>query len=203
MKHGVYLYWDIHYMQSPNGGQAWRRMNGTPVNLPVVADDGGEADRITLDDEFECHTWLASFLVKDGKSHFLYLAQTNPPRQHYVRYDLATAKRDRDVQPEFKGDRLSLRGLDGFFASRAREPRSPLYCVGRDAGSNRLVCLVSDDNGNTWRDHAVSDVVINPYAIGGCREATADGWIIGSFTDQTPEGGGKVYFFRIPAARKP
>jgi len=72
--------------------------------------------------------------------------------------------------------------------------------VGRDAGSNRLVCLVSDDNGNTWRDHAVSDVLINPYAIGGCRKVTADGWIIGSFTDQTPEGGGKVYFFRIPAA---
>ena len=38
---------------------------------------------------------------------------------------------------------------------------------------------------------------------GGCREVTADGWIIGSFTDQTPEGGGKVYFFRMPAARKP
>ncbi|NOS72281.1 MAG: hypothetical protein HOP33_20445 [Verrucomicrobia bacterium] len=92
---------------------------------------------------------------------------------------------------------------DGFFATPAREPHSPLYCVGQDAASNRLVCLESEDNGETWRDHAVSEAVMNPYAIGGRREVTADGWIIGSFTDQTPEGGGKVYFFCIPAARKP
>ena len=84
-----------------------------------------------------------------------------------------------------------------------RNSRSRLYCGGRDAGSNRLVCLASDDNGDAWRDHAVSEAVINPYAIGGCREVTADDWIIGPFTDQTSEGGGKVYFFRIPAARKP
>jgi hypothetical protein len=50
----------------------------------------------------------------------------------------------------------------------------------------------------------VSDLVSNPYAIGGCREVTADGWIIGSFTEQiaptTDSGGGsKVYFFRIRA----
>ncbi len=67
--------------------------------------------------------------------------------------------------------------------------------MGRDAASNRLVFPASDDNGDTWRDYAVSEAVINPYAIGGCREVTADGWIIGSFTDQTPEGGGKVYIF--------
>jgi hypothetical protein len=198
-KHGVYLYWDIHYLQSPDGGTAWRTMSGQPVSPPVIADEGGPADRVTLDDEFNVHTWLSSFLAKDGKAHFLYLAQTNPPRQHYVRYDLRTAKRERDVQPEFKGGQLSLRGLDGFLATRAGEPRATLYCVGRDAKESRLVCLASDDNGDTWRDHAVGETVTNPYAIGGCREVTSDGWIIGSFTEQVPTNGGKVYFFRIPA----
>src|SRR5438128_969485 len=177
-------------------------MSGKPVGLPVVADEGGPADRITLDDEFEVHTWLSSFLVKDGKAHFLYLAQTNPPRQHYVRYDLKTARRDIDLQPEFKGQQLSLRGLDGFFATHLKKPGSTLYCIGRDASANRLVCLASDDHGLTWRDYAVSPLVTNPYSIGGCREVTADGWLIGSFTDQiastTDSGGGsKVYFFRI------
>jgi hypothetical protein len=101
----------------------WRTMRGTSVRLPAVADEGGPADRITLDDEFEVHTWLSSFLVKDAKAHFLYLAQTNPPRQHYVRYDLKTARREVDLQPEFKGRRLSLRGLDGFLATRSGEGR--------------------------------------------------------------------------------
>ena len=202
-KEGVYLYWDIHYLQSPDGGVTWRTMGGKAVVPPVIADEGGPAERVTLDDEFNSHTWLSSFLVKDSKAHFLYLAQMQPPRQHYVRYDLRTAKRELDIQPEFKGNQLSLRGLDGFFATRTAEPDATLYCVGRDAGASRLVCLASDDNGSTWRDHAVSETVINPYAIGGCREVTADGWIIGSFTDQiSTNGSGKVYFFRIPASAK-
>jgi hypothetical protein len=204
VKHGAYLYWDIHYLQSPDGGQAWRQMNGTPVNLPVVADEGGPADRITLDDEFECHTWLSNFLVKEGKAHFLYLAQTNPPRQHCVRYDLGSARREVDRQPEFRGDTLSLRGLDGFFASTRGKPGARLYCVNRDATQPRLACLASDDNGTTWHDYAVSEPVKSPYAIGGCREVTADGWVIGSFTDvpvdpKDSEQPSKVYFLKIRA----
>jgi hypothetical protein len=203
-KHGVYLYWDIHYLQSPDGGSHWRTMAGKPVALPVVADEGGPADRITLDDEFDVHTWLSSFLIQGGKAHFLYLAQSKAPRQHYVRYDLKTARRDLDIQPEFKGRQLSLRGLDGFFATHRARPGSSLYCVGRDASANRLICLASDDRGVRWRDYAVSDPVANPYSIGGCREVTADGWVIGSFTEQiaptTDSGGGsKVYFFKIRA----
>src|SRR5262249_26012299 len=125
-------------------------------------------------------------------------------RQHYVRYDLKTAQREIDLQPEFKGRNLSLRGLDGFFATHRTRSGSALYCIGRDASANRLVCLASDDQGASWRDHAVSDAVTNPYSIGGCRDVSADGWIIGSFTDQiastTDSGGGsKVYFFRIRA----
>jgi len=209
----VYLYWDIHYLQSPDGGHAWRGLNGAPVRLPVVADDTGPADRITLDDEFECHTWLSSFLVHGDKAHFLYLAQCQPPRQHYVRYDLRTARRERDQQPDFRGQQLSLRGLDGFFAVQRGQTGATLYCVGRDAHQPRLVCLASRDNGTTWQDYAVSQPVHSPYAIGGCRAVTADGWIIGAFTDipSAPAGGGpapaRVYFFKIkadqPAPRHP
>jgi hypothetical protein len=200
----VYLYWDIHYLQSPDGGLTWRRMDGTPVQLPVVADETGPSDRITLDDELTCHTWLSNFLVKEGKAHFLYLAQTNPPRQHYVRYDLRSAKRELDRQPEFRGETLSLRGLDGFFASTRGRPGARLYCIGKDANQSRLACLASDDNGTTWHDYAVSEPVISPYAIGGCREVTADGWVIGSFTDSgAPVAGAaaeaKVYFIKFRA----
>jgi hypothetical protein len=205
-KKGVYLYWDIHYLQSPDGGVSWRTMNGSPVEPPVVADEHGPADRITLDDEFDAHTWLSSFMVHGGKAHFLYLAQMQAPRQHYVRYDLASATRELDVQPQFKGETLQIRSLDGFFATRSAEPAATTYVVARDADSPRLVCLASDDHGSTWRDHAVSAPFINPYSIGGCREVTPDGWIIGSFTEQVAStldsgGGSKVHFFRIRADR--
>ena len=71
-RHGEYLYWDIHHMLSRDGGASWRNLDGGELSLPVGADESGSALRITLDDEFDRHTWLSSFLVKDGKVHFLY-----------------------------------------------------------------------------------------------------------------------------------
>lgn len=67
----------------------------------------------------------------------------------------------------------------------------------------RLACLRSDDNGATSHDHAHSEPFRRPYSVGGCREITPDGFIIGSFTDVTAEKkdgglGGRVHFFRIP-----
>ena len=201
-KHGVYLYWDIHYMRSPDGGHRWETLHGAPLELPVVADQGGPSDRITRDDEFEAHTWLSSFMAKDGKVHFVYLAQTDPPREHYARCDLKTGARDVDIWPEFSGERISLRGLDGFFATRASLPGAPLYCVASAQG--RIGCLASDDNGQTWYDYALSEDAYTTYSIGGCRELTADGFVIGSFTDrlaspQDTGGQSHVYFFKVQA----
>ncbi len=202
-KHGQYLYWDIHHLVSRDGGQSWSTMAGKPTTLPVVADDGGPAQRITLDDEFEVHTWLSSLMAKDGKVHFLYMAQTKPTaREHYVRYDAETGRQDVRIWPEFRGKTMSLMGLSGAFAARASLDGGSLYCVSNASG--RIACLASDDNGRTWYDYAVSDKTYRPYSIGGCRELTADGYLIGSFTNQSAspaEVSGKcsVYFFRIQA----
>ncbi len=216
-KNDEYLYTDIHYMQSGDGGKTWRKMDGTPLDLPVVADYHGPADQVNLDDEYDHHTWLSSFMVKGGKLHFVYkyAAPGDRARQHYVRYDVKTARREVDVWPEFKGDRISLSHVDGFFASRAEWPGSPLYCVLAQDG--RVACLRSDDNGEGWQDHAISErrfatheKMSNPYAIGGCREVTADGYVIGSFTDRIPDpdqvsdltapgAAAPVYFFKFRA----
>jgi hypothetical protein len=111
VKHGVYLYWDIHAIRSRDGGETWQKLDGTPLTLPILADDTGPTDRISADDEFEVHTWLSSFLARDGKLHFLYLAQSKPSRQHYVRYDLRSGRRDLDLSPQFKGQTIRLEGL--------------------------------------------------------------------------------------------
>lgn len=202
------LYWSIQHLESRDGGETWQAFGGRLVAVPVAADETGPSDRITLDDEFDASTWLSNVLVEGDKAHFLYLARTEPPRQHHVRYDVATGRRELDHQPSLSGGRLGIRSLDGFFAADGRQPGGPLYCVAADEDAARLVCLVSFDQGSTWHDHAASEPFTRPYAIGGCRELLPDGSLIGSFTDVsgTREAGnlrGRVYFFRVPAARRP
>ncbi|NLC57217.1 MAG: hypothetical protein GX774_10300 [Armatimonadetes bacterium] len=181
-KHGVYLYWDIHYMRSRDGGQSWQKLDGTSLSLPVVADNTGPAEGIIREDEYPVHTWLSSFLVRAGKLHFVYQAWTQPARQYYLRYDLATGQREVEHSPEWGGETIRVAGLDGFLASSAAAPNAPLYVVHNQNG--RIACLVSHDHGVTWRDHALSRQRFGPYAISGCREITADGYLIGAFTDR-------------------
>ncbi|MHB9027159.1 MAG: two-component regulator propeller domain-containing protein, partial [Candidatus Latescibacterota bacterium] len=83
----------------------------------------------------------------------------------------------------------------GFFAKRDSLPNGPLYCISNAGG--KIGCLASDDNGATWYDYAVSAGTFNPYAVGGCRTITDDGYIIGSFTDS--QAIGKVIFIKIKA----
>ena len=195
---GTMTYRSIHIMHTPDAGETWRNLDGSPLTPPIVADDTGPAERVNLKDEVDASNWLSNFLARDGKGQFLYLSTVNPPRQHYVRYDLKTGKRELDVQPVFKGRTIALHGLDGFFAAS----KETLYCVGHTA-DQRIGCLASDDNGATWRDHALSEPLDGLYAVGGCRAVTADGFIIGSFTQSPSKGGGsKVYFLRISTRAK-
>ncbi len=136
--------------------------------------------------------------VTDGKAHFAYMAQTDPPREHYLRYDLASGERDQHRHPEFRGEQISLLGLSGFFVT---EPGSPglIYFVGNDAG--RIGCLRSGDNGQTWTDYARTAKTYAPYAIGGYR-ITDQGSIVGTFTQQRASEDvldfqSDVYFFMI------
>ena len=143
-----------------------------------------------------------------SKVHFLYLAQSSPPRQHYVRYDRQTGNRDKDLQPNFGDGRAAIRGLDGFFAVDRKEKETVLYCIGRDP-EGHVVCLRSADEGETWNPHAKTRETYQVYSLGGCRTSCLIGtkggkpYIIGSFTDQrgdnaSGEQKSRVFFFRIP-----
>jgi len=204
VKHGEYLYWDIHHAFSDDGGESfssWLPDEGgsRKLNLPIIADDTGDALRMTLDDEFDVHTWLASGMATADHWHGLYLAQTTPARQHYLRYDLRTGLRQFDRYPEVAGQTIALRGLDGFFAADPANPKR-LYLLGNDGGY--LACLVSHDAGETWQDYARSDQPYGLYSIGGSRRLARNGDILGTFTDQVQpdevtDRKSKVYFFRI------
>ncbi len=196
---GKMTYRSIHFVHSRDGGVTWHNADGSPLTPPIVADDSGPAARVNLDDELDGSSWLSSFRAREGKGHFLYQSYSAPPRQHYVRYDLTTGKRELDITPTFKGEAIELSGLDGFFAASA----TTLYCVGHTPDS-RIGCLASDDNGLTWRDHAISERIESLYAVGGARSVTADGCVIGSLTSAATTQSGataQVYFFRIPAVK--
>ena len=75
-KHDVYLYWDIHRIQSADGGLTWNTPLGNALHPPLPADDPGIGTWVIKDDEYQVHTWLSSFAVTQNKVHYLYLAQT-------------------------------------------------------------------------------------------------------------------------------
>ena len=214
-------YWDIHAMRSPDGGKNWQKLDGTRLERTPVADNSGPTERVTLDDEFETHTWLASLLAKDGKLHFVYKARAfekvagesgAPPRQHYVRYDQSSGKKELDHYPEFRGEKLVIRGSHCLLSASLSIRNSPLYCVGYEApwmNRCRLVCLASDDNGETWYDYAVSDKDFMPTGVGGFRQLTDDGLVVGTFTDLVDvddvddldmfDARHRIYFLKIQA----
>lgn len=161
-----YTYWSIHVIRSRNGGLAWENLEKTPLSTPIVADESGQTTRINLDDEFAppgtwASTWLSSFIVKNGKAHFAYRALTEPARQHYVRYDIKTGKKDKDIFPTWKGEKVSIENLDGFFATTP-EADSPLYYISAQKNSPQIAGLYSLDNGDTWKDYALGDPLPTP-----------------------------------------
>src|SRR5262249_32948383 len=124
------------------------------------------------------------FLVKGDKVHFVYNAQPPVNRQHYVRYDLATSQIDRNVFP-FEGDGVSISNLDGVCSTR--RSIKEIFCVSKSNGNNidsRIVVLKSKDSVLTCRKHAVGSLSLT-YAVGGSPNVTNDGYIIGSYTDNT------------------
>ena len=116
----------------------------------------------------------------------------------YVRYDLKNHVLERKSADDFRGETITPLNLDGFFATETDTPESTLYCVTR-AGT-RIVCIASDDQGESWYDYAISKPFRNPYSVGGLRAVTEDGFIIGSFTDQGVEEDphSSVHFIKIP-----
>jgi len=187
-----FVYWDIHFAWSPDGGGTWRKADGTELPSRFIPDSGGPTDNIVPSEEFDYHTWLNSMTYKNGKVHFAYLSNLFNGDWVYVRIDMVTGKIDKRSMA--RGETITLDGNGGFFATA---PGKPLYMVSTNL--THICALVSYDNGDTWHDAAVSE---KPWRhieyISGYREITSQG-ILGCFTGRPEEEGGyRVGFFRIP-----
>jgi len=198
LRHGEYLYWSIHVVRSLDGGQSWQRLDGTPLALPVVCDETGPTQEVTLADEHSVHTWLWNLIARHGKVHMAYLAQATPSRQHYVRYDAALGVEDLRIQPDFGGDELSLRSLDGFAVFDPASPWRLFWVSVAPSPSPRLAVLQSQDRGSSWLDFARSSAnVTSFYSVTGYREVSESGHIHGVFTDVSNPDAVRVWYFRV------
>ena len=199
-------------MRSPDGGLTWTTLDGSQdLETPVVDDVTGPADMIQDFDELGVHTWLTSMLVRNGSLHLAYWVDGDPDEVQYRRYSVSTGALEVRSQPFFPDDPTSRKNNSGFF-SAALDPGAPLFYVTGDR--ERLHSFVSADGGETWMSHAVGDVSYpmndedwhGIYSIGGAREPTSDGAIIGTFTEVADfaysyfeDGSGKAHFFRVDA----
>ncbi len=190
-----YVYWDIHFAWSPDGGNTWRKANGNRLNTPFIPDNTGPTDNVVPKEEFEYNTWLNGMTYKDGKVHLAYYSDL--PKRHWihVRIDMSTGEIDRR---NAEGETITLRGNGGFLATA---PGKPLYMV--STNNTHICALVSHDNGNTWHDAAVSERSWDYCVyVSGHRRVTSHG-ITGCFTGLDREKGTYgVYFFRIPVTEK-
>lgn len=200
VKNGAYLYHSIHSVKSLDGGESWQKLDGTPLNTPIPPDEAGPTDRITLNDEYDVHTWLKQLFVKNNKLYFPYTAQFTTPRYHFSRYDLTTGKKDQDVP--WNGPTLDLSELHGFCASKSVDPTYPIYCASRGTNNN-LNVVVSYDQGKSWHDHGTGKDQgdYNIWSTGGYREITSDGHLIGTYTNLHQDGTSQVRFFKIKAPK--
>jgi len=210
-------YETIRYIKSLDGGANWQAMDGTAIRIPTSPEPTGPSTMINLGgDEISPYaTWLSSMYPKGGKIHFAYRTVNpwkpknlgNPPgiegRQHYMRFNERTGAREIDSWKNagrWQGRNITLVSVEVLIASDPQNPSAPLYAVGRSS-DGRLSALISRDNGSTWADYAISEAPFKKiYALGGCREVTRDGKVIGSFGGIPGSGGAfQVFFFSFPA----
>jgi hypothetical protein len=210
-KHGEYLYHGIHAIRSDDGGQTWRNLAGKRLELPIIADDTGPATPISRPDERLVHSWLSATSSMNGGWHLVYWAATKPARQRYLRIDQEDGQIQVDLPLVF-GERTGAHPNDSAALVRGGGSAADgIFLISTVDDRGRLACLASFDNGKTWQLHAQADRRFDHriYSIGAARDVTADGWIVGVFTEVMPgtatyhdDHSGKVYFFRMAAARR-
>jgi hypothetical protein len=203
-------YYSIHAVGSADGGVTWQNLTGHKLIAPFVGDQGGTTTEITRRWERPCTTWLTGFAVTRRKAHFFYLASPNASVRgcalarnmvRYQRVDLAKGVREDDTR-EFVPDGVRFDNSSGYFINGffATSPRDETLFLTSQTADNRLAIVASADEGTTWRLVAQTEPLRDHlYAIGGQRQTTAEGMVLGAFTDdslQPTEVPSAVRFFQ-------
>jgi hypothetical protein len=192
------VYHSIHVMRSLDGGATWQKLDGTLLTLPVVADESGPTDEVTVIGERGVHAWLWTMIVKQGKAHFWYRENGSPVQKlHYVRFDTVSGDREPDTTPTW-GEVTSLNAEHGDCSTRRGRLDGTIYCVSKIAGGDdRFAVARTTDNGHTWANWTESASV--PGCTPNCyfwmstaRQVDENGGILGTFALL-----GQIKFFTV------
>ncbi len=199
------FYYSNHFIVSRDGGASWQTPDGKPISIPLISDDTGPGVLITIPSDIGQRNFMENMLPWRGKVHFTYSTYDEATAgligERYVRYSMGPTYGVDKTMLNLQGDTLKIGGWGSFFTGD--QQTGDLYVTGREmkgsqrGASERIVTLVSHDNGDTWHDFAVSAPFPNGttiYSVGGSRYVTPDGYIIGSFTTDPDQ---KVYFFKV------
>lgn len=205
-------YKDIRYAVTWDAGYSWGvPWIGNNLPLPIAVDETGGAPRVLRDADYNAAyasesngsqwlNWLQNVAFISGQFHFMYNTYgsgvTNPGVR-YVRKNLTGPASDVEIE-RLRGESLEIVGLGSYFVLGAS---GAMYAVGSSADS-RIVVLRSRDAGASWHDFAKSEAQPRAmYAVSGARQTTADGYIIGAYTEVANSGESypRVRFFKIRA----
>ncbi|MCL2816407.1 MAG: hypothetical protein FWD23_17570, partial [Oscillospiraceae bacterium] len=196
----VYHYRSINYVRTGDNGATWRNMPNEILPELFKSGTSPEAERqfptkITRDIEDTPITWLQSFIVKNGRAHFIYRVSDNSANvplagdaelgMRYRVFDVNTGELLIDILSDtFHG----ADSLDGFFVSN--RTKDEIYYVSYNG--TYIIALVTKDNGDTWEHFAdgwLDGGFTAIYALGGCREIKENGIIWGSYAAMRPDSG--------------
>lgn len=215
------LYRNVSFVYSDDIGHSWRNLTGEKVKTPMVMDESGPSTTVTQPDEIGDHNWLGGIAYTNNRLYVSYQVwgKAHPgSHPHFSAYDLNQRTRALDMR-EWRGSKLTSDGT-GRFIVNPQNPSGPVYLAagGTYEGKGVVVILISEDQGNSWREYAVGSyhdgdpsVVLN---VSPSATITPDGHIVGVFTkcNPRPEIGrcesymhgqyildSRAYFFRVKA----
>jgi hypothetical protein len=204
---GPINYRSIQYARSPDGGLSWAATaNAAPQVNPILSTAGLRIDQA---EETPGYKWLMAAHSEGDFVHFMYDYNANRSEQvftnpensvlQYVRIDRRTGAVTRRLRP-FRTESVPVGAIGGLFARRG----SKLYFVTTVYDGPAVVAFVSDDDGDTWREHASLTVPhsapITLYALGGDPGHPWDPDIIGCFTVAHGTGEQVMADIDIPAS---
>lgn len=200
-------YYSAHYARTPDSGASWAPSSASYAYPIPISTLGGL--RIDQPEETSGYKWLMAAHSDGGSVHFMYVYNANRGEQiftnpqnsvlEYVRIDRAMGSVQKRLRP-FRTESVPVGSLGGMFARRAGR----LYFVTTTYDGPAVVAYVSEDNGDTWREHSREGVPhsapITLYSLGGDPGKPWHPDIVGPFTVAHGTGADVMANVNIPTS---
>lgn len=183
---GPAFYRNIGFIVSRDLGVTWEKMDGTNLTLPIVADETGSAEMISLIGDVLVNKFLSGWQYANERLHAVYWLDSSPNKQRYVRINPTTGAIEKTIDLIF-GVNGNINSLDGAIirseVDGTNASPQPIYFISSIFADKKLAYSVSYDNGENWDAPLENDnaVELRAYSVNAMTNVI-DGVIYGQFT---------------------